>query len=687
MLREWLSRMAATFRRDRLDQELEEEVRAHLEMLTERFVGQGIDPTEAAYAARRQFGGVTQMKETLRDRRALPPLDVLVQDVRHAFRQLRKAKWLTVAAVLTLAVGIGASTAVFAVLDAVVLKPLPYAEPERVMAFRPLDQQGGPHPESVSYPNFFDFRSQNRVFEHLVCYRGSGFVLTDSAPAARAAGEIVSWDLFPLLGVQPILGRGFLPTEEEPGTHVVVLGHDLWKSRFGGDPGILGRAIRIAGKPFTVVGVAPAGFQFPVDNPDVQLWTTLSEDADTAEHMALTKQRGSYVLEMIARLKRGVTAEQARAQMDLVAGALARQYPDTNQSIASTWLRPELERLAGTSRKPLWTLLGAVSLVLLMACANVASFLLARSTGRAREFALRAALGASRGALVRQTLMESLALGVTGAMCGILLALGILRVAVPLAGDSIPRITQASADGTVLAFSAAAAVLTSVLFGMAPAIQVARANLAGSLKEGAASIARGHHGFRSGLVIGQIAFGLVLLVGAELLAASFWHLAHRDAGFRPDHLLTFSIGLPKTRYDTAGQIAFSDRLIERLRSIPGVRSAGFGMPLPLQGDQMDVSFDIDGRPPNAAGQPTSEIAIVTPGYLPQARRTLPALATQDHPVITPVSARYPQFVQAHGDLVGRAPLDGRHLVDHADDIGFGEVQARNPVRERSLWPT
>ena len=614
MLRELLSRIAGTFRRGRLDEEFKDEVQAHLEMLTECFISRGMDPVAASYAARRQFGGVTQMEENLRERHALPPLDVLVQDVRHAFRQLRKAKWFTASAAVTLAVGIGTSTAVFAVLDAVVLKPLPYAEPDRLMAFRPLDQQGAPHPESISYPNFFDFRAQTHVFEHLVSYRRAGFTLTDSVPATQVAGEIVSWDLFPLLGVQPALGRSFLPDEEKPVTHVVVLRHDLWKSRFGGDRGILGRRIRIDGRPFTVVGVAPAGFRFPMDNPDVQLWTTLSEDATTAEHTPLTKQRGSYVLDMIARLKRGVTAEQARAQMDLVAGALARQYPDTNHNIATTWLRPELERLAGTSRKPLWTLLGAVALVLLIACANVASLLLARSTGRAREFALRAALGASRGALVRQLLIESLALGVTGAMGGMLLALGVLRVVLPLAGDSIPRISQAGVDGRVLAFSAAVAMLTSVLFGMAPAIQVARANLAGTLKEGAANIARGHDRFRSVLVIGQIAFGLVLLVGAESLIASFWHLAHRDVGFRPDHLLTFSIGLPEAQYNTAGQIAFSDRLLEQLRSIPGVQKAGFGMPLPLQGDQMDVSFDIEERPVPAADRPSSEIAIVTPGY-------------------------------------------------------------------------
>ena len=615
MLRVLVSRIRATLQRGRLDDEFDGEVREHLEMLEERFVRNGMTHGEAYYAARRQFGGVTQMKENLRERRALPPADVMVQDVRRAFRQLRKAKWFTAAAALTLALGIGASTAVFAVLNAVVLRPLPFADPDRLMAFRSIDRRG-PHPTTLSYPNFFDFRRQNRVFEHLVCYTDSQFTLGDSKPPIRVAGEVVSWDLFAALGVQPALGRGFRAEEEAAGTHVVVLSHRLWRSRFAADPGIVGQPIRINGRMYTVTGVTPAGFQFPVEFPEVELWTTLSVDASVTEGTPMTEQRGARVLDVIGRLKPGVTRERAQAQMDQVAGALARQYPDDNGNVATTSVVPESARLTGPSRTPLLILLGAVGLVLLIACANVANLLVARGTERTREFALRSALGASRQAIIRQLLTESLVLGLVGCAGGVLLAEGAVRLALPLAGDRIPvpRLYQAGVDLKVLAFSAVLALLTAVLFSLAPAAQVVRADLAGALKEGASSIARGHHGLRSALVVGQVALGLVLLVGAEVLMAGFLYLAHRDPGFRTDHLLTFDVGLAGPQYDNAGQIAFSDRLLQRLRVIPGVRAAAAGMPLPLRGHEMGIAFDIEERPAPPAERPSSDMAIATPAY-------------------------------------------------------------------------
>jgi predicted permease len=616
MLRTLLSRVAATFRRRRLDQEFDEEVQDHLKLLEERFIRQGMQPAEAFYAARRQFGGVTWMKEELRERRALPPLDVLFQDVRHAFRQLRKARWFTASAALTLALGIGAGTAIFAVLDAVVLRPLPFAQPDRLMSMASVDRRAGGHPTNLSYPTFLDFRSRNHAFEHLVCYRDSRFTLSDTLPAIQVEGQIVSWDLFPLLGVQPELGRGFLPEEEKPGTHVVVLSHSLWLSRFGGDRQIPGKRIHINGDIYTVAGVAPRGFHFPVDDRAAQLWTTIAEDGTVSEFTPLMEQRGARVTDGIGGLAAGVTPEQAKAQLDQIAAALAEQYPDDNGNVAKTIVLPEMERLAGTSRRPLGILLAAVMLVLLIGCANVANLLLARGTERAREFALRTALGASRAALVRQLLAESLILGLLGTVGGIALAGAALRLILPLAGERIPvpRIFEAGIDLRVLAFSIAAALATTILFSLAPAAQVVHADLIGPLKEGAANIARGHHRLRSVLVIGQITLGLVLLVSAELLMVSFLKLAGRDPGFRPDHLLTFDIGLSDKQYTTATTIAFSDRLMEKLRVIPGVRAASSGMPLPLAGHQMDVSFDIEGRPLPPAERVSSDMSIVTPGF-------------------------------------------------------------------------
>jgi putative ABC transport system permease protein len=612
-MRRMLSRIWGAVRRREVETEIEEEVRGHMEMLAARFVAQGMTPAEAGYAARRQFGGVTQMKEHLREGRALPPLDVLVQDARHAFRQLRTARGFGAAAALTLALGIGASTAVFAVLDAVVLRPLPFAEPDRLMAFRSIDRRGTPHPTSLSYPTFFDFRAQNRVFERLVSYRDSRFTLTDSQPALQVAGEIVSWDLFQVLGVRPELGRGFQPDEEKPGRDAVVLSHRLWQTRFNGDPGIVGRAIRMNGVLFTVTGVAPAGFQFPIDAPESELWTTLADDARVSDFTPLLAQRGARVLNAIGRLKPGVTAAQARAQMDQVAAALAVQYPDDNKNVAKTSVMPEQERLGGRGHDPLWTLFGAVGLVMLIACANVANLLVARSTERAREFTLRSAMGASRAALARQLLLESLALGLVGTVGGIMLAVGALRAILPLAGDVLPRIAQARIDGRVLAFTAAAAILTSVLFSVAPLIQVVRADLASGIRESALNIARGRHRLRSALVVGQIVLGLVLLVGAEMLMTSFLQLARRDPGFQPAHLLTFGVGIPPLHH-AAEEVAFGDRMIERLRAIPGVRAVATGAPLPLEGEQMTVSFDIEGRSVPPPERPRANIAIVTPGY-------------------------------------------------------------------------
>jgi putative ABC transport system permease protein len=613
MLRTWWSRLAGSVNRDAKDDEFDEEAREHLQLLTERFVARGMSVDEARYAAQRQFGRLIRVREDLRARRALPGLDAIARDVRHSIRQLRRTPWFTVAAALTLALGIGASTAVFAVLDTVVLRPLPFPDSDRLMAFRSIDRRGTPHPTSLSYPTFFDFRAGTRVFDRLVCYRGSRFTLTDSMPAVQVSGAIVSWDLFPLLGVQPALGRGFVKDEEKPGVHVVVLSHTLWHSRFSADPQIVGKRLRINGNLFTVIGVAPSGFQFPMDAPDVQLFTPISQDASVSEYEPLTEQRGARVLDAIGRLKPGITPAQAQTQMDQIAEDQAKRYPDDNKNVSKTIVMPELERLAGSNRTPLLTLLGAVGLVLFIACANVANLLLARSTERAREFALRTALGASRGALLWQLLIESLVLGMLGAAGGVVIAWSALRALLPLVGDNIPRIAQTSLDGRVLAFCVLVAIATSVFFSLAPAIQAGATPPSDALKQEGRSLARGHSRLRGALVVGQVTLGLVLLVGAELLIASFVYLVRRDPGFRPDHLLTFDIGASDTT-TLADQIAFSDRLRERMSAVPGVQSAAFGFPLPLQGDEMSVGFDIEERRVAPADRPHCDVAIVAPGF-------------------------------------------------------------------------
>lgn len=613
-LRTFVSRIRATFQHANTDRELGAEVQSHLEMLAQRFRSQGMCEEEARCAARRQFGGVTQLKEDLHERRGLPQLEIVWRDVCYALRQLRNAPGFTAAAVLTLALGIGANTAVFAVVDAVVFRPLPYPEPDRLVSFASWVTRGTPHADDLSYPNFFDFRSGNRVFEHLVCYRGEEFSISGHGEAIHVDGEIVSWDLFPLLRVQLELGRSFLPAEEKPGTHVAVLSHELWQNYFGGDRNVVGQGVTINGRTFTIVGVAPRDFRFPVDNPSVQLWSTLAEDAAASEYHPLTEQRGARTLSVIARLKDGVTVEQARAQMDSIAAALAAQYPDENKNRASTYILPELERVAGDSRRSMFVLMAAVFLLLLIACANIASLVLARSVEREREVAVRAALGASRLIVMRQLFTEGLVLGLLGSLAGLLLASACLRVFLPLAADSIPRISLAVVDRRVLLFSIALALFTSVLFSLAPALQVAKVDLVRSLKEGARSITGGRERLRSVLVSGQIALGLMLLSAAGFLIAAFVQLERRDLGFKPDPVLTFNLDLPQGQYNTAKGIRFSEQLLERLRALPGVQSAGAGWPLPMQGNQVSVSFDIEERRVAQPDRPRSDMAIVTPGY-------------------------------------------------------------------------
>jgi putative ABC transport system permease protein len=553
----------------------------------------------------------------------------LLGDLRYAFRGLRKSLVFSISATLTLAVGIGPITAVFALVNAVLLRPLPYPQPEQIVTVHPRDTLGAPHESTLDYRTFFDFRTNNRVFEHIVSYRESAFTLTDPGPALQVNGEIVSWDLFALLRIQPELGRGFRPEEEIPGTHVAVLSYELWRSRFQSDRDVVNRSVVINGRPFRIVGVAPLGFHFPVESPEVGLWTTLAEDA-VSDFEPLTKQNGARVLDAIARLKPGVTISAAQTQLDSVAAALAKQYPDQNGNISTTYVRSALDHLVGNGRKAIVIVLWAVALVLLIACANVSSLLLTRGAERHREFAVRTAIGASRGRLIRQLLFENLALCFLGSIAGIFLTFLFLRLMLPFAGNSIPRLMETSIDGHVFVFTLAVILLTTVLVGLAPSRDIVKADLSNSLKEGARGIIGNQDRVRRTLIILQIAMGITLLSGAELLIADFVHLSSRDLGFRPDHLLTFDVSLPPHEYGTAQQVAFCDRLLEQLRTIPGVRSAVTATPLPLSGHKLPMSFEIEQHPTPGADRPQCDMAIVTPGYF--AAMGIPLIGGRDFSV-------------------------------------------------------
>jgi len=542
-------------------------------------------------------------------------VSILAQNLRYALRQLRSSPGFTAAAVLTLALGIGANTAVFSVVNAVLLKPLPYAEPDRLVTVRSLRTRGTPTPSSLSYPDFFDLRARNHSFEHLITARDTNMVLTGSGAPQQLDGEMTTWDVFPALGVRLALGRGFLPSEEAPGTHVVVLSHALWQRQFGAERAVIGRSITLDRKPYTVIGVAPAGFAFPVDAPNIQLWTTIAGDKEAPPgDEPITEQRGAHLLTAMGRLKPGVTVEQAHADLNVIAGALAKQYPDTNSNDAQSSVRPALETLVGKSRQPLLILLGAVGLVLLIACANIANLLLARTVAREREMSVRAALGASRWRVLSQLLTESLLLAVLGGAAGTAVASYALGVALPLGGTSIPRLAQASLDGRVFAFSLILAVVTSVLFGIAPALHASRTDLTAALNERSRGSSRRHDRIRNVLVAGQVAVGLILVSGAGLLMSSFLHLERSDLGLKPDHLLTFWFNLPDAQYDATRQVNFCNELLRRVRALPGVRAAAGVWPLPLGGDNATVTFDIAERPEGPSSRPAARMAFATPDY-------------------------------------------------------------------------
>lgn len=607
----WIQQL---FTRQRIDTELADEIRGHLEEKVDELVARGVPLQDAVHQARREFGNVTLIEEQAREVWKWRWIEDLLSDVRFAVRQLRKSPAFAAAGALTLALGIGANTAVFSVVNAVMLRPLPFPEPQRLVSVWPRGDSGPAGPYSLSYPNFFDFRNENKVFEHLVSYRSTPISLIGSEQPVQLRGEIVSWDLLPLLEMEPILGRGFQPQDEDPGARVVIVSHTLWKTRLGGDSGIIGQTINLDREPYVVVGVAPPGFNFPVDGEQVQVWTTLAIDARSATVQPATRQRGARMLSVMGRLRDGVSIQQAQAQMGGIAASLAERYPNENRRYPGVFLQPALDDVAGLARGPLLFLLGAVGLVLLLACANLANLLLIRTAEREREFALRFAIGAARFRIVRQVMAEALTLALVGGVAGVTLAALLVDAAIPLVGTTIPRIQQTNVDERVLTFAFALTLVTSVLFSVAPAARLFHDRLNDPLKESAYGNVQGLGRFGSVLVVVQIALGLMLLSGAGLLMAGFVEMTHRDPGLQPKELLAFNVGIPGSEYSGQRQLAFYDQLLDRLTHLPGARAAALAMPLPLTGSSMRVRFDIAGRPAPPSARPGSDIAIISPGF-------------------------------------------------------------------------
>jgi predicted permease len=476
--------------------------------------------------------------------------------------------------------------------------------------------------ESLSYPDYFDWRAQNHTLSGIASYLGGRVTLQGDGDSQLLDAQEVSSNFFQLLGVAPMLGRDFRWEDEKPGNRSVMLSYALWQSNFGSARDIAGKTIRMDDHNYTVAGVMPKGFQFPQENPAPALWKSIADGAEGKD--PVTSQRGYDALDVIGRLKPRVTVEQAKADLSVIAGNLARQYPDPNKQYYSALVEPELVHMTGDTRPALCVLFGAVTLVLLIVCANIAGLLLARGSRRSAEFALRAAIGASRAAIMRQLLMESVTLSLAGGAAGVALAYALLHASVRLMPLDVPRIEGASIDGRVLLFDLFLSLITGLLFGALPAWRLARSAAAQALREGSRSVAggRGQNRVHNALVIAQTAIGLVLLVGSGLLIRSFIHILGVDPGFDPKHVITARVRTSFDRADHDKRYAFYHQLLQRLAALPGVQSASAGWPLPMSTNHGDVAFNIAGRPVAKGDEPSESVNVAMSGYFETMRITL-----------------------------------------------------------------
>ncbi len=535
-------------------------------------------------------------------------MQTLFQDLRYGARMLLKNPGFTVVAVITLALGIGANAAIFSVVNTVLLRPLPFDDPDRLIMIRETKLPQFPE-FSVSPGNFLGWKNQNTVFERLAAMNNMTFNLTGAGDPERLSGMRVTDGFFAMLGARPQMGRDFLPEEDQPGrNNVVILSHELWQRRFGGNPKIINQSVTLSGQSYTVIGVAPATFRF--GGAETELWAPMGFTAQDAQ------QHGGHYLGAIGRLKNGATLAQARSEMSVIADRLAKEYPDANTGW-NVKLMPLLEFTVRDVKPALLVLLGAVAFVLLIACANVANLLLARSAARHKEIAIRASLGAGRWRIVRQLLTESVLLALAGGAVGLALAGPGMNLLLALAPEGLPRVSDVSLDGRALAFTAAITLLTGLIFGLFPALQTSKPNLSETLKDAGrgATEGRRRQRVRGALVVLEVALALMLLVGAGLLIKSFLRLQRVNPGFNPDNALTVSLSLPQRKYpERDQQAAFYKQLIEKVATLPGVQAAGGTNSMPMAGDFV-LGFMIEGRPPYPAGSgPSTNYYSVSPDY-------------------------------------------------------------------------
>ncbi|MGC1482496.1 MAG: ABC transporter permease [Candidatus Acidiferrum sp.] len=597
------------YRRTRWDEERERELLAYLEIETEENIARGMTPEEARYAARRKLGNPTQIREEIYRMNSLNFIESFWQDVRCGMRMLRKNAGFAVVAVLTLALGIGANTAIFSVIHAVLLSPLPYNDPDRIVLVLESNPSRGFPQFSASPPNYMDWKKDSTAFEQMASVARGEFNYTGGTEPERLTGARVASSFFAVMGATPAMGRTFLPEDDVVGkASVVVLSHGLWTRHFASDPQVVGKSLALDGQSYRVVGVMRNGFQFP---RGVDLWLPSEFDADALSPGA----RGAHYLRVMARLKPGVSIEKAQAEMVALSKRLEQQYPRTNTGWTSKVMSLN-EATVGDIRPTLLVLFGAVGFLLLIACANVANLLLARATARQKEIAIRFSLGASRLRIARQLLTESILLSGIATGAGLLLAEWAIRALRTLPPSNLPRAASISLDLPVLAFAVGVAVLTGLLFGFAPALRITRGAPAETLKEGGKSSSTGRHGVRSALVVLETTLALVLLVGSGLLLKSFLRLQTVDPGFQYKNVVTAGISLPSSKYSTDSQkIQFFDQLLERIQSLRGVKEVAASSGNPMVGSNLFFAFatkDLEAVSP--ADQPSAGYYVISANY-------------------------------------------------------------------------
>lgn len=609
--RAWLLRSMGFLGKRRPDSELSEELESHLAMQIADNIRSGMNAEEARRQALIRSGGMAQGTERYRDQTRLPLIESVLQDLRYGARMLRKNPGYAVVAILTLALGIGANTAIFSVVNAVMLRPLPYPDADRLLLLTEEARvQGSVYPMSVSWQDYLDWRKQQRAFQYLGVYRNQGVNLTGMDRAERLNGALVSADVLNALGIRPLLGRIFIAKEDEAGTEpVAILSERLWRNRFAAAPDILNRTLTLDGMNFTVVGVMPAMMRFPSRITDI--WVPLGAYVNTMP----TDNRDNHPgLTALGRLAANVNLEQARSEMETIAQRLGQQYPETNSAVhvVATSL---YETVVSGIRSSLLVLLGAVMFVLLIACVNLANMTLARGEGRLRELAVRTALGASRARLMRQLLVESVLLSAVGAALGLALAWMVIGALVAAQPASIPRVDQIGIDQSVMAFTCVMAVVVALLFGLWPSWRITAANPHLSLKEIALAVSPRSR-LRPLLVIAEVSLAMVLLVGAMLMFRTFSALSHVELGFAPEHVITMRLNLPQRNYNNSQWVQFYRNLLPRMAALPGVQAQGVGSSTPLFGGAGESGIYADELPkdPMQGRGPGCTFSSVSGGY-------------------------------------------------------------------------